>query len=569
MLAMSAGDPREVVIHLDDVKQATDIDIELLEDRRQLKIGAVCVQLGCAVQSEEDLRCQFDRATKKLHIRFRAHSDQPAAAVMPANQPVSDEALAAAPEIQLQSDETTAVPEKELPLGHDVLVADRTHLPIPRGFESSYLADTNTAKGRGVFATEMLEPGSRVYAGLPIAAVAHDRYLNIVCASCLAELKSEQPVECPGCGVKYCSIECIGTTHADECKVLGLMKGGPFEKTIRGMRLFITLLQIRHENRIEFERRMSTLLDASHYGKLPDPDRAKYQTMAAGMIAKLKPLDMEWLEEASVTCDAFAELICLVHTNLHGICDFAGRFLGSGLYPEAALLNHSCSPNCVLSFVGSKIQVHTIAQVQAQAELFISYTELYALRSERQSALRDAKGFDCICSRCSCPDTETNLGRWMFEFDTIEWKRESEVRRWNMQISSAREVLRQANVSQCLAIVRQVLEEATPQLHPHHVTLYHARVMLVEVLQENPDAIAYSSELALNAEACAKAIEIELSPFHPTVAHMYQVVADSHQVEPGNAAAAYGKAAQRLAVAYGKTHPTVRELKKLREEALI
>merc|ERR1711907_486200 len=98
------------------------------------------------------------------------------------------------------------------------------------------------------------------------------------------------------------------------------------------------------------------------------------------------------------------------------------------------------------------------------------------------------------------------------------------------------------------------------QLHPHHVLLYHARD-LVKILKANPDEAAYPTELADYAEACAKACEAELSPFHPTVAHMYKMVGDSFASKDSHKASiAYGKAAQSLAISYGATHPTVLEL---------
>ena len=51
--------------------------------------------------------------------------------------------------------------------------------------------------------------------------------------------------------------------------------------------------------------------------------------------------------------------------------------IGAGCYPRAAILNHSCGPNCVLAFgEGGHLHVRTAVDVPAGAELCHSYTEL-------------------------------------------------------------------------------------------------------------------------------------------------------------------------------------------------
>jgi hypothetical protein len=54
----------------------------------------------------------------------------------------------------------------------------------------------------------------------------------------------------------------------------------------------------------------------------------------------------------------------------HGVVDAAGRALGSGLYPEAAMFNHSCAPNAVVSFgPGGKLRVRAIAPISEGDEV--------------------------------------------------------------------------------------------------------------------------------------------------------------------------------------------------------
>ena len=367
-------------------------------------------------------------------------------------------------------------------------------------------------------------------------------------AVCFAQL-SQCQLECSGgCGLRYCSRECALSTedaHKDECKVFTAITQS------RGAHLFGTLLHARHRNIRGFDSRMEGLRAGSHFQHLAPREREGYTAMAQGMIAKhLAPA-------GSIRCEELAELICLVHTSLHGISNLQGKVLGSGLYPEATFFNHSCNPNCILSFDGRRLEAHTISPVAIDEELCIAYTELYALRDVRKQALQAAKHFDCMCTRCS-ELGDGNLSKWMFD-DVLEWKQESDERRWGLQISDARVHLQAGNIEHCLANLRGVLLEATTQLHPHHVTLYNARSMLVETLSDHPGASEYPSEVIVNAGACIKACETELSPFHPSVARMYEVIG-RNEASPDKSMRAFREAALRLAVAYGKGHRDVRRL---------
>lgn len=73
---------------------------------------------------------------------------------------------------------------------------------------------------------------------------------------------------------------------------------------------------------------------------------------------------------------------------------------GGRCYPRAALLNHSCAPNCALAFEGLILQVRTLREVEAGEELCHSYVELCQPTSKRRLALRDRYGFHCDCPRC-------------------------------------------------------------------------------------------------------------------------------------------------------------------------
>ena len=74
--------------------------------------------------------------------------------------------------------------------------------------------------------------------------------------------------------------------------------------------------------------------------------------------------------------------------------------LGLGLYQTIAFLNHSCNPNCIAVFSGSKCDIRSIRDIELGEELYISYTELMRPQSVRREKLMKQYYFDCRCSRC-------------------------------------------------------------------------------------------------------------------------------------------------------------------------
>ena len=76
---------------------------------------------------------------------------------------------------------------------------------------------------------------------------------------------------------------------------------------------------------------------------------------------------------------------------------------GAGLWPRAALLNHSCAPNCDWSVAGEMLSVRTQRPVAAGEELCHCYVDVQGTRAARGEALR-ARGFACACDRCAAED---------------------------------------------------------------------------------------------------------------------------------------------------------------------
>jgi len=108
--------------------------------------------------------------------------------------------------------------------------------------------------------------------------------------------------------------------------------------------------------------------------------------------------------------------------NNFGIVNSLHSAIGEGVYPCAALLNHSCYPNCILRYKlgktmnnsessvcgGTEVQYHppilqivACRDILAGEELCHSYVDLALTTPERQTRLFDTHGFKCECKRCT------------------------------------------------------------------------------------------------------------------------------------------------------------------------
>lgn len=71
-----------------------------------------------------------------------------------------------------------------------------------------------------------------------------------------------------------------------------------------------------------------------------------------------------------------------------------------GIFPLAAMLNHSCTPNAVRCFANGTMIVHAAKAIPAGSEVVWSYIPPTQIFAERRRALKRRHGFMCKCERC-------------------------------------------------------------------------------------------------------------------------------------------------------------------------
>ncbi|KAI9809216.1 MAG: hypothetical protein M1825_002507 [Sarcosagium campestre] len=86
-----------------------------------------------------------------------------------------------------------------------------------------------------------------------------------------------------------------------------------------------------------------------------------------------------------------------------------GEVEESGVFLEASLINHSCSPNSLTTWNTNlqKMTLHAIRDISKGDEITISYLNHYAERAARQCRLWIWFHFECHCELCSLPEDQS------------------------------------------------------------------------------------------------------------------------------------------------------------------
>ncbi|TMW68092.1 hypothetical protein Poli38472_007764 [Pythium oligandrum] len=264
---------------------------------------------------------------------------------------------------------------------------------------SSYRVAHDARKGRCALATKPLRAGTRLLRTTPFAAVS--------VSACNACFSSNSPLKrCGGCRlVRYCSRTCQQSDwthggHGKECAAWTLIptdNKAP-ETVLLVTRLASALFLTPAGDQAANEQ---VLVMPHHFDDHTPEKRGEFLEMAQLVLLLLSrsklntnALSFEQLQdkyEAAIQL-LFARLNC----NAFTICEGASQAsIGIGVFPEAALLNHSCDPNCVVSFVPKsegkrptvQLCIQVVQDVQEGDELTISYVELLESSKKRQLAL--------------------------------------------------------------------------------------------------------------------------------------------------------------------------------------
>ncbi|XP_077276488.1 protein-lysine N-methyltransferase SMYD4 [Temnothorax americanus] len=306
--------------------------------------------------------------------------------------------------------------------------------------------------GRHAVATRKITPGEIVIVERPHCTFLLAEYRLTHCYLCFARIFVPMPAACHTCScVAYCSRRCRDAdaqVHSRECKLLPALWHSrvsvtcylalraimqkPFEETMKlkeRLRNPGSASKISAENPYRGDDYANAFYNlVTHEDKRLPEDIFHRAYMAAWLFRLLRA--SEYLPENVKTTDSadsklsdeelfIAGLLLhnlqLLQFNSHEISELVrpkeektlakakSVFIGGGVYPTVAMLNHSCNPGVIRYFIGTTMIVRAVRTIGAGEEISENYGPIFTTmpESERKRKLRVQYWFDCNCEACS------------------------------------------------------------------------------------------------------------------------------------------------------------------------
>ncbi|GAM83378.1 hypothetical protein ANO11243_013650 [Dothideomycetidae sp. 11243] len=134
-------------------------------------------------------------------------------------------------------------------------------------------------------------------------------------------------------------------------------------------------------------------------------------------------------------CDRVLHAWQIYETNRFTVRSSSGARDQMGMFPRAARLNHSCSPNVFHRHNHriNRLTIHALKDIPAGAELCTSYIDIVHPTAERRRLLRHW-GFKCGCTQCRSHSASSELRRTKLEDAFSRVRRDAAARSQRSQI---------------------------------------------------------------------------------------------------------------------------------------
>lgn len=287
---------------------------------------------------------------------------------------------------------------------------------------------------RSAHSSQSVVPGATVSSETAFASVLLRSAAHKYCATCLVSANDTAEGRLKRCSggcefTYYCSKECqvqdfpvhkhtckkyskvvnrarqlfsirICSTRNSEDPLSSLENDFPFEDFMLGRKVYIKVcndakIPIKEKTLAPLPESLQLLSD-----NLPSMDYCQVESVLAQVLSNSFDLD------SNESISFFKSLLAKFRCNNFGIQSMLQEVIAHGIYPEGAILNHSCDPNAILLYEGAKQVIRTIKPLKEGEELFHSYTDLCNPTHIRRQHLQRTYGFDCNCERC------IGMGKW-------------------------------------------------------------------------------------------------------------------------------------------------------------
>ncbi|XP_069464663.1 N-lysine methyltransferase SMYD2 [Ambystoma mexicanum] len=427
----------------------------------------------------------------------------------------------------------------------------------PEGMESF----TSPGKGRGLRALRSFRVGELVFACPAYTYVLTDNERGNHCDYCFT--RKEGLSKCGRCKQAfYCNVDCQRADwqmHKLECAAMCTFgqNWNPSE-TVRLTARIIAKQKTQHE-RTQSERLLSVKDFESHMDKLDNEKKELIQNDIAALHHFFSK-HLQYPDNASLEV-LFAQVNC----NGFTIEDEELSHLGSAIFPDVALMNHSCCPNVIVTYKGTLAEVRAVQEISNGDEIFTSYIDLLYPTEDRNDRLKDSYFFSCECKECTtkAKDAAKMEIRKLNDPPKPETIRDM-VKYARNVIEEFRRAKHYKTPSELLEICELSLDKMGAVFEDTNVYMLHMMYQAMGVclyMQDWDGALRYGQKII-------KPYSKHYPSYSLNVASMWLKLGRLHMGLENRTSGikALKKAIAIMEVAHGKDHPYIAEIKKEFEE---
>ncbi|XP_064115401.1 SET and MYND domain-containing protein 4-like isoform X1 [Macrobrachium nipponense] len=314
----------------------------------------------------------------------------------------------------------------------------------------------NEPFGRYVVAAEPIQRGSVVFVEKPYAAILLPEYHLTHCHSCF--MPTANPIPCRSCrDAIFCNEECREKAHVwhqYECGILHILSAvGIAHLALRvilvtGWKVYSKISTEDVKDRIPglnnhrvYGGRNPTDAYRAVYHLMPHLDTScpedQLQYCLAALLLSSAVLDktlfskqkndgqdITVIQLGTAVMRHIAQLVANAHAITQVVSErpdesshfetVAQKRIASAIYPTASLMNHSCQPTIINSFINEWLVVRTIQDVKQGEQVYNCYGPHYCRQTykERQEILKHQYFFLCLCGPCSQPQYRLREAAW-------------------------------------------------------------------------------------------------------------------------------------------------------------
>ncbi|XP_054617718.1 N-lysine methyltransferase SMYD2-like isoform X2 [Dunckerocampus dactyliophorus] len=235
--------------------------------------------------------------------------------------------------------------------------------------------------------------------------------------------------------------------------------------------------------------------------------------------------------------------------------------MGTAVYPDVALINHSCLPSVIVTYDRTRAEVRAVKDMKPGDEVLISYIDLLYPTDDRNNRLRESYYFTCDCQECKSRSKDKVKLKVRKQSEPIEAEAVSAMVRYARKtIREFRALKHVKTPSELLEMCQQSLEEMGAVFDDSNVYMLHMMYQAMGVciyMSDIEGAVRYGEKLLIPFSHLYPAYSLNVSSMYLKLARLYMGL-DRRSM----GLSALKKAIAIMEVAHGKDHHYLKELHK-------